>query len=96
MAQVTWSREATSHLAELRKFLKRESPPAAMRAGQSILAGVRQLRQFPASGKPAEDSIEGMRDLIVPFGSGGYVIRYMLQDDHVTIIAVRHTKQAGF
>lgn len=67
-----------------------------MRAGQSILAGVRQLRQFPASGKPAEDSIEGMRDLIVPFGSGGYVIRYMLQGDHVTIIAIRHTKQAGF
>jgi len=96
MAQVTWSRQATNHLAELRKFLRRESPPAAMRAGQSILAGVRQLRQFPASGKPAEDSIAGMRDLIVPFGSGGYVVRYMLEGDHVTITAIRHTKQAGF
>ncbi len=96
MARVRWSRPATIDLAELGKFLARDSPPAARRAAQVILAGVRQLRQFPASGKPADDASEGTRDLIVPFGNGGYVIRYMLQGDEVTINAIRHTKQAGF
>lgn len=96
MARVRWSRPATVDLAELRRFLQRDSPAAAKRAAQTILAGVQQLRRFPASGKPAEDATEGTRDLIVPFGNGGYVIRYMLQGDEVTINAIRHTRQAGF
>ncbi len=96
MARVRWSRRATVDLDELKRFLQRESPPAARRAAQTILAGVRQLRQFPASGKPAEDAEAGTRDLIVAFGNGGYVIRYMLIGDEVTINAIRHTLQAGF
>ena len=96
MARVRWSRRATVNLTELKRFLERDSTPAARRAAQTILAGVRQLRQFPASGKPALDAEAGTRDLIVPFGHGGYVIRYMLIGDEVTINAIRHTLQAGF
>jgi plasmid stabilization system protein ParE len=96
MARVRWSRRAAVNLEELKRFLERDSPPAARRAAQTILAGVRQLRQFPASGKPTEGAEVGTRDLIVPFGHGGYVIRYMLVDDEVTINAIRHTLQAGF
>lgn len=96
MARVRWSREATRNLVELEAFLARNSPPAAARAAQIILDGVRQLRTFPASGRPADDTIDGTRDLIVPFGDGGYVIRYVLINDDVVIIAIRHTRQAGF
>lgn len=96
MARVRWARPAAIDLAELRKFLERDSPPAARRAAQTILAGVRQLRHFPASGKRADDAPKGTSDLVVPFGNGGYVIRYMLQADEVTINAIRHTRQAGF
>ena len=96
MARVRWSREATKNLLELEAFLARTSPPAAARAAQTILDGVRQLRAFPASGRPAEDTIDGTRDLIVPFGDGGYVIRYVLISDDVVINAIRHTRQAGF
>ena len=96
MARVRWSREATKNLVELEAFLARSSPPAAARAAQIILEGVRQLRTFPASGRPADDTIDGTRDLIVPFGDGGYVIRYVLIDEDVVINASRHTRQAGF
>ncbi len=54
------------------------------------------MRHFPASGKRADDAPKGTSDLVVPFGNGGYVIRYMLQADEVTINAIRHTRQAGF
>ena len=96
MARVRWSRAATNNLVELEAFLARNSPPAAARAAQAILDGVRQLRTFPARGRPVDDTIDGTRDLIVPFGDGGYVIRYVLIEDDVVINAIRHTRQAGF
>ncbi len=96
MARVRWSHGATKNLVELEAFLARNSSPAAARAAQTILDGVRQLRTFPASGRPVDDTIDGMRDLIVPFGDGGYVIRYVLMGDEVVVTAIRHTRQAGF
>ncbi len=96
MARVRWSRRASTNLRELVRFLARNSPSAAPRATRVILDGVRQLRAFPASGRPIEDTIGDTRDLIAPFGDGGYVIRYVLSADEVTIMAIKHTRQAGF
>jgi plasmid stabilization system protein ParE len=96
MARVRWSRRASANLRELVRFLARNSPAAAPRATKAILDGVRQLRAFPASGRPVEDTIDGTRDLIVPFGDGGYVIRYVLSAEEVAIMAIKHTRQAGF
>jgi len=96
MAQVVWSARSTTQLRKLKVFLEQSNPNAARRAAQVILAGVRQLRQFPAMGRPVEGTIPGTRDLIIPFGHGGYVIRYILHEDVVTIAAVKHTLEAGF
>ena len=46
-------------------------------------------------------SAEGMddlayRELQIDFGDNGYVARYRLAEDGVTVLAVRHQKEAGF
>ncbi|WP_447704811.1 type II toxin-antitoxin system RelE/ParE family toxin [Methylobacterium brachiatum] len=43
-----------------------------------------------------EDLPEQYRDWLIDFGDSGYVARYRVDDDVVTILAVRHQKEAGF
>nr|WP_301925845.1 type II toxin-antitoxin system RelE/ParE family toxin [Xanthomonas fragariae] len=36
------------------------------------------------------------RDWLIDFGDSGYVARYRINENMVTILAVRHQKEAGF
>jgi hypothetical protein len=49
----------------------------------------------PRIGRPVE-GMPDCRELIIPFGSSGYVLRYRLAGDKVLIHAVKHGKEAGF
>jgi len=39
---------------------------------------------------------DAFRDWIIDFGDGGYVVRYRINQQHVTILAVRHQKEVSF
>jgi toxin ParE1/3/4 len=92
MSQVIWLPEAVEDLERLREFLMDKNPPAAKRAAQTILKGAKKLADFPAIGRPMNDGTE-RRELFEPFGSGGYVLRYMTEDQTVFIIRIWHTKE---
>ena len=53
------------------------------------------LESNPHIGKPVED-MPDYRDLVIPFGSAGYLLRYRIQADVLYIIALRHCKEAGY
>jgi plasmid stabilization system protein ParE len=36
------------------------------------------------------------REWIIDFGDSGYIVRYRIEADTVTILAVRHQKEVGF
>ncbi len=40
-----------------------------------IIQSIRSLERFPEKGRPVGD--DGARDLIVPFGRSGYIVRYL-------------------
>jgi plasmid stabilization system protein ParE len=47
-------------------------------------------------GRPIEDLPEQYREWVIAFGDSGYVARYRIDGDVVTILAIRHQKEAGF
>ena len=96
MPQVRFAPPAIRDLERLREFLRPKSPIAAKRAGEVIVRALQVLGSRPQLGRPIEDMPDEFREWIIDFGDSGYVARYRIDLDAVTILAVRHRKEAGF
>jgi len=96
MPQVTFASAGVRDLQRLRDFLRPKNPDAARRAGEAIRQGVKILESHPRIGRLIEDLPEQYREWLIEFGDSGYIARYRIDDDAVTILAVRHQKEAGF
>jgi len=96
MPQVIISANAANNINRLRGFLQSKNPNAAIRAAQAILKTVEVLEQHPQIGRPVEGMQGKVREVSIPFGRSGYVLRYLYKGVYVEIIAVRHMKEVGF
>ncbi|ULR47749.1 type II toxin-antitoxin system RelE/ParE family toxin [Rhizobium sp. K102] len=96
MPQVIFSPAAIRDLERLREFLRPKNPSVARRAGETILKGVSLLAAHPHMGRLIEDLPEQYREWLIDFGESGYVARYRVDGDILTVLAVRHQKEAGF
>ena len=96
MPQVRFSPPAIRDLERLREFLRPKSPIAAKWAGEVIVKAVQVLGLQPKLGRPIEDMPDEFREWIIDFGDSGYVARYRIDTDAVTILAVRHQKEVGY
>src|SRR5437879_3063976 len=91
--RVVWRARARLDVQELYDFLFEKSPQAAQRAAQLILDGATLLETSPRLGRPLSDGTE-RRELVLSFGTGAYILRYMLTDDGtVVILRVRHSRE---
>ena len=54
------------------------------------------LGQQPRLGRPIEDMPDEFQGWIIDFGNSGYLARYRIDSDLVTILAVRHQKELGY
>ena len=96
MSSLIWSPRATADIQRLYRFLLPKNPEAARRAVKAIRGGVKILESQPQIGKPADNLPDEYRLWFIDFGSGGYAVLYRLDHATVTILAVRHQKEAGF
>lgn len=96
MPQVRFAPPAIRDLERLREFLRPKSPIAAKKAGEVIVKAVQVLGLQPQLGRPIEDMPDEFREWIIDFGDSGYVARYRIDTDAVTILAVRHQKEVGY
>jgi len=92
VAQIIWLPEAIEDTQRLRLFLEDNNPPAAARAGQVLRDGAKLLANFPDLGRPMDDGTS-RRELFLPFGSGGYVLRYQIKSETVIIVRAWHSKE---
>lgn len=100
---VTFSEAAAEDLEQLFDFaLQRELDSATDdldipgRAIQSIKDGVAFLRSSPFACRKAAHS-PFLRELVIPFGSTGYVALFEVVDKHTVIIgAVRHQREDDY
>lgn len=96
MPRIRFAPSAICDLERLREFLRLKSPVAAKRAGEVIIKAVQVLGLQPQLGRPIEDMPDEFREWIIDFGDSGYVARYRIDQEIVTILAVRHQKEVGF
>ena len=96
MSRLIWSPSALLDVQRLYRFLAPKNSEAAKRAVQAIRQGVKVLEQQPGLGRPVEDMDVEFRDWIIDFGDSGYVARYRVDQQSITILAVRHQKEVGF
>ncbi|BBP78091.1 plasmid stabilization protein [Pseudomonas sp. Ost2] len=86
---------AIRDIQRLREFLRPKNADAAKRAGEAIIQGVRLLAAQPQIGRLVDDLPDEYREWLIDFGDSGYVARYRIDLDTVTILTVRHQKEAG-
>jgi plasmid stabilization system protein ParE len=95
MAQVVFSRNAASNLERLHRFLAEKNPDAAARAVNAIVDRLGALARFPGLGSADPDRPDA-RQFFIRFEAAGYVVRYRAFNDTVTVLAIRHMREAGY
>ncbi len=98
MARLFWSRPALADVQRLYRFLASKSPDAARHAIKAIRGGVRVLALQPGMGRPCGELEPAYREWMIDFGASGYVVLYRHDEgrDRVTLLAVRHQREAGY
>ena len=96
MPQVIFAPAAIRDLQRLRAFLRPKSADAVRRAGAAIRQGVTILGTYPRLGRLVDDLPEEFREWLIDYGDSGYVVRYRMSDTTVTVLAIRHQKEAGY
>lgn len=96
MARVVWTPAALRDIARLYAFLAPKNRDAARRAARVIRQGVKPLTTHPDVGRPVAPPRIGLREWFIGFGDAGYVILYRHESGVVVILAVRHTREAGY
>jgi len=96
MPRLIWTPSALLDVQRLYRFLVVKNSDAARRAVKAIRQGVKVLEQQPKVGRPVEDMDSEYRDWIIDFGDSGYVARYRVDPQFVSVLAVRHQKEVGF
>ena len=61
----------------------------------TILERLGTLSRFPRIGRVDPEQSD-TRELFMPLGAAGYVARYRLIEGVVTVMAVRHMREAGY
>ena len=95
MSRLIWSRQALLDVQRLYRFLAVKNMDAAKRAIKTGRQGLKVLGHQSGIGRPIEDMPIEFREWMIDFGDSGYVVRYRIDADAVTILAVRHQKEVG-
>ena len=96
MSRLIRSPAALLDVQGLYRFLALKNIDAAKRAVTAMRQGVRVLGQQPGIGRPIDEMPDEFREWIIDFWDSGYVARYRLDSDVVTILAVRHQIEVGY
>jgi plasmid stabilization system protein ParE len=95
MPHIRISPRARIDLLRLYRFLASKSPATGSQAIDAIEAALIPLTHMPKIGRPVTDNL---RELIVDFGSNGYVALYDFDEltDEVLVLAVRHQREKNY
>lgn len=95
--QIRYTRGARDDLRRLYGFLLEKDIGAAKRARDAIVKAVDFLENFPFSCRKADPDNPFLRELVISFGSAGYVALFEIEDQStVTILAIRHQLEIDY
>lgn len=97
--KVRFTPEAEADLLRLFDFLLERDVAVAERAQDAVAKAVELLEVFPFSCRKAVGGSGSpfLRELVIPFGSAGYVALFEIENEKtVTILAVRHQREEDY
>lgn len=95
--RVRYAPSAVDDLQRLFDFLADQDIAAAERARDAIANAMAFLESFPFSCRKASSENPFLRELVISFGSYGYVALFEVEGSNtVTILAVRHQREDDF
>jgi plasmid stabilization system protein ParE len=96
MPRLILALSARADLVRLREFLQPKNPAAAKRTAEAIKRQLQILILQPGIGRPVLDLPPEFRELVIDFGDSGYIARYHVSPDLVTVLAIRHQREVGY
>ena len=95
--QVRYTKAAKEDLLRLYEFLVENDLEAAHSALEAIRKSIGLLQDFPFTCRKTSLENPFLREMVISFGSGGYVALFEIEADRaVTILAVRHQREEDF
>ena len=95
--KVRFTPEAEDDLLRLYDFPLDKDVAAAERALDAIKGAVELLRFSPFSCRKALTDNPFLRELVIPFGSAGYVALFEIESGNtISILAVRHQREDDY
>lgn len=97
--RIRFTLEAEDDLMSLFDFLLEQDVGFAEKAESALYKAIELLEFFPFSCRKADDEENHslLRELLIPFGSAGYVALFEIEDkETVTIVAVRHQREDDY
>lgn len=92
--KVIVSQAARADLARLHAFLAEKNPAAADRVASVLIPAIQSIEAFPRCGRLT--AAPNVRELIIPFGRSGYVLRYAHSPemDEAVVLRIAHGREA--
>lgn len=91
------TKDAQDDLERLFEFLAANDYEAAVRARAAIEKGYEFLEQMPFAARKVDDANSFLRELVIPFGSAGYVALFEIEAKNlVTVLAIRHQREEDY
>lgn len=95
--RVRYTKAAREDLHRLFGFLLEQDIHATRHARGAIVKAAEFLKDFPFACRKAEADNPFLRELLIPFGSGGHVALFEIEDQAtVTMLAVRHQREVDY
>jgi plasmid stabilization system protein ParE len=95
LVNISISDHALTDLERLEDFLFEAHDPLAGDLHTYLMQALSVLAHQPGIGRPIGD---GLRELIIDRGRGGYLARYQYQQARhlVTVLRIRHQRESGY
>lgn len=94
--QVRFTPEALEDLVRLFEFHAELDLELARRSSSAIRRAIGVLEEFPFNGRKIDHQQPFLRELLIPFGSAGYVALFEIEEVFVTVLAVRHQRESDY
>jgi plasmid stabilization system protein ParE len=95
--RVRLTKTARDDLKRLHTFMLQQDIEAAKRAREALASAFSFLQTFPFSCRKVSSDSPFLREMVIPFGSAGYVALFEVEEGNVvTILAVRHQREEDY
>jgi plasmid stabilization system protein ParE len=95
--RVRLTKAARDDLKRFHDFMLQKDIEAAKRAREAQASAFSFLQIFPFTCRKVSPDAPFLREMIIPFGSAGYVALFEIEEENIiTILAIRHQREEDY